>query len=73
MDITKLCRNDEEKLCVYCTFSIESAESDSVLCKKRGMVAKTHCCKKYKYNPTKRKPPARVRMKRVVNMDHYSL
>ncbi|MFI3115396.1 MAG: hypothetical protein R3Y12_04555 [Clostridia bacterium] len=73
MDITKLCRNDEEKLCVYCTFSIEATEPDRVLCKKRGMMYKTDFCKKYKYNPTKRKPPARVKMKRAVNLDHYSL
>ena len=63
MDISKLCRNDVEKLCLYCAHSSSELNNQTVLCIKYGAVNKSHICKKYKYNPLKRLPPKRVKLK----------
>ncbi|MFI3226182.1 MAG: hypothetical protein R3Y09_02120 [Clostridia bacterium] len=73
MNISKLCRNDEEKLCVYCTFSSDVLDNNNVLCKKRGMVAKNHTCRKYKYDPLKRTPPARVKMRKAFKTEDFDI
>lgn len=64
MDISKLCRQDIEKICAYCEFSATSFKGDNILCKKYGAVEKTHTCKRFKYNPLKRKPPSRVQIRK---------
>lgn len=71
MDISKLCRNDEEKMCVYCAFSIDAIDENSVICRKKGMVFKTGSCRKYKYDPLKRRPPSRVRLRKVKKMETF--
>ena len=64
MNISKLCRGDTEKLCLYCLFSSSELDNNNILCKKYGAVSKSHCCKKYIYSPLKRIPPKRVQMRR---------
>lgn len=73
MNLSKLCRNDEEKFCVFCTFSSDINDQKNVLCHKKGTVTKTNTCRKYKYDPLKRTPPARVKMKKVLKKEDLEI
>lgn len=73
MNISKLCRNDEEKICLYCINSSNNFDEKNVLCKKYGVVAKDHHCRKYKYSPLKRTPPARVRLKKAIKLEDFDI
>lgn len=44
------------KRCEYCVFGTKSDFSDDVLCKKYGITHFSDSCRKYKYDPLKRKP-----------------
>lgn len=73
MNISKLCRNDEEKICLFCAFSSTVMNEDRVLCRKKGEVFKNSSCKKYKYYPLKRTPPARVKMRKAFNIENFDI
>lgn len=42
--------------CSYCIFGRPSPDGESILCIKRGVMLLTSSCRKFKYNPLKRKP-----------------
>lgn len=69
MDITKLCRKDIEKYCAFCIYSITELTDTETLCKKKGAVSKIDTCSKFKYNPLKRKPAQRVRIRKNYNKE----
>jgi len=42
--------------CEFCRFGKSAPDGSSVLCSVRGVMRKQSCCKKYVYDPLKRKP-----------------
>ena len=51
----KILGNIEPK-CEYCKIGTLSADKESVLCPKKGIMSKEHFCKKFRYDPLKRIP-----------------
>ncbi|MBP0979329.1 MAG: hypothetical protein J6C55_01630 [Oscillospiraceae bacterium] len=51
----KLFGNNIEPACEYCSNGKKS-ESGMILCLKLGVVSPSFCCKKFEYDPLKRKP-----------------
>lgn len=47
-----------EKYCVYCEHSTLLYDEDYVLCQRKGVVSSLHKCRKFVYDPLKRKPAA---------------
>jgi ribosomal protein L24E len=47
---------DDGKVCALCSFSIEIPGTGDMLCRKKGVVPKEHHCRKFLYDPLKRKP-----------------
>ena len=45
-----------EPKCVYCQFGTPVADSETVLCVKKGVLELDASCKKFKYDPLKREP-----------------
>ena len=45
-----------EPACEFCRFGKSAPDGSSVLCSVRGVMRKTSRCKKYEYDPVKRKP-----------------
>lgn len=52
----KLLGANIEPKCQYCRFGTPVAESDTVLCLKKGVLDKDASCKKFRYDALKRKP-----------------
>lgn len=42
--------------CEYCQTGIASPGSDEILCRRMGVMQADSCCKKFRYDPLKRKP-----------------
>ncbi len=51
-----LFRKDMEPRCAYCARGAQ-LDGDSILCKKRGVVAPGEHCRWFRYDPLKRVPP----------------
>ena len=49
-----------DRVCAYCEHATVLAGGDHVLCEKRGVVTGTYHCRKFAYDPLKRKP-ARIK------------
>lgn len=51
----KICtqRNDEDRICALCEFSVR--KDDRLLCMGKKEVADTHFCRKYIFDPSKKK------------------
>ena len=49
-------KNDVTPSCSYCVHGRLSPDNESVLCLKKGVVSLDYSCKKFKYDPLKRKP-----------------
>ena len=45
-----------ERMCAYCVHSVPLDEEDSVLCRKKGVIAADSCCRKFRYDVLKRRP-----------------
>lgn len=52
-----MAREITENICAVCEMSEKLFDSDTMLCKIRGVVPKNHTCKKFAYDPLKRVPP----------------
>ena len=53
---------DEKRMCLYCEFASDINDPDMVLCKEKGPVENSFCCKKFyfdifKLSPTPKKLP----------------
>ena len=57
-----------DRVCAYCEHATTLAGGEHVLCAKRGVVTGTHHCRKFVYDPLKRKP-ARVKSLPEVELD----
>ena len=53
---SKLFKKDIPRQCRHCMFSREFDSKIEVICAKRGIVNKNDCCRKYRYDVTKRVP-----------------
>ena len=42
--------------CEFCSYGKPSPDGQNVLCSLRGVMRKQSCCKKYEYDPIKRRP-----------------
>ena len=60
------------KYCKYCVFGNVIADSDEVLCIKRGITLKDDTCRKYKYNPLNREPQ-RQKIYNGYNAESFSI
>jgi len=47
---------DRPSVCRYCENASELRSEDEMLCKLRGVVEASHVCRKFRYDPLKRKP-----------------
>lgn len=45
-----------EPACSYCKFGSPAADERTILCPKNGVVAPYYACRKYRYDPLKRRP-----------------
>lgn len=52
----KLFNKKIEPMCEYCTHADRSVDAVTVLCSKKGRVDLSSHCKKFSYDPLKRKP-----------------
>lgn len=52
----KLFGKNIEPACEYCALGRISGDKTMILCPRRGIVAPHYSCRKYRYNPLKRKP-----------------
>ena len=50
---------DISEVCAYCEHAVPLLNRDEVLCRKNGVVAADHHCKKFSYDLLKRKPVRR--------------
>lgn len=44
------------KVCAYCEYAQPLVDEDTVLCAKKGVVSAGHVCRRFKYDPLKRRP-----------------
>ena len=49
-------KKDISPSCSYCSHGRPAPDKESVLCYKKGIVSLDYACKKFKYDPLKRKP-----------------
>ena len=47
---------DYERVCEFCRYGKPSPDGNNVLCSLRGVMRRQSVCKKYEYDPIKRKP-----------------
>ena len=47
--------DDGDNICVYCRLGTVLMSGDAVLCKKRGLVKPTGTCRRFDFDPLKRK------------------
>ncbi len=53
----KYTEHEIDEICLYCENSIPLMDGDdNVLCSKKGVVKEDHRCRKFSYDPLKRKP-----------------
>lgn len=45
-----------KKSCLWCIYAKKSEYTEEIFCKKRGVTTANDYCRKYKYDPLKRKP-----------------
>lgn len=65
-----LFRKDIEPHCSYCRFSAD-AEPGTVICRRKGIMPQSGCCRKFRYDPLRRIPPrpAQVDFTKYDNQD----
>lgn len=66
MDIMKLCKKDIDKICAYCKHSSSEIDASNIICRKKGCVSKHDTCRSFCYDPTKRKPPLKPRVRQPI-------
>lgn len=61
---------DIEKYCIFCEHAVPLVNQDFVLCQKKGVVSSLHKCRKFEYDPLKRKPASHIAPKlEFINID----
>ena len=54
---------DTAKYCAFCEHSSDLKTNDEMVCVHKGVVTRTSTCKKFKYDPLKREPMAKPKLK----------
>ena len=54
---------DIAKYCAFCEYSSDLKTNDEMVCIHRGIVDKAFTCKKFKYDPLKREPVSKPKLK----------
>ncbi len=67
-----LFKKDISPACVYCGIGQASEDGSVVLCKKKGIMQPSSNCKKFVYDPLKRKPQT-VKLKTDFSESDFSL
>ena len=49
-----------EKICAYCEHGKAIIGTDDIICAKKGLKKADNCCKKFRYTPLRRTPPAPI-------------
>lgn len=49
-----------EKICAYCEHGKQIIGTDDIICSKKGLKKAEHTCKKFRYTPLRRTPPAPI-------------
>lgn len=57
-----------DRVCAYCEFATVLEDGQNVLCNKKGVVRDNYSCRKFIYDPLKRKPVCRPKFP-VLNED----
>ena len=47
--------------CRYCTYGMASSDEQTILCPKKGVVTCEYACRRFQYDPLKRKPQKPIR------------
>ena len=47
--------------CRYCTYGMASSDEQTILCPKKGVVTYEYACRRFQYDPLKRKPKKPIR------------
>ncbi len=59
---------EHKPMCKFCIHAKRIADTEDMLCQKRGTVSQTHACKKFQYNLLARE----VRRKKVLDTTKFS-
>ena len=58
-----------EKYCKYCEHAAELSDPDTMLCRRRGVVSAADVCRRFRYDPLKRKPKRRSEPEALTYVD----
>jgi len=53
---------DIERYCKFCEHATTLSSSDTMLCRKHGVVDAGKCCRQFVYDPLKREPAKNVKL-----------
>lgn len=67
-----LFEKDTPKICAFCLYGQDYGE-DGILCEKRGPVEPGECCRKYVYDPLRRRPASGAVIKKVKDPESFQL
>ena len=58
--------------CMYCETGIKTNNGKEILCRRMGIMQPDSCCKKFRYDPLKRKPDV-IKLKQDFSAEDFSL
>ena len=58
--------------CIYCETGINTNNGKEVLCRRMGVMQPDSCCKKFRYDPFKRKPEV-IKLQSDFSAEDFSL
>lgn len=58
--------------CIYCETGIMTTDGKEILCRRMGVMQPDSCCKKFRYDPLKRKPET-VKLRSDFSQEDFSL
>ncbi len=71
--VNKVFRQDLRPACAYCAHGRPAPDDDAVLCVKCGIMMPTSSCRRFKYDPLKRTPTPKVKIRTDYSMEDFSL
>lgn len=60
---------DYAKICLFCENASKLCGDDNMLCKKKGVIAEDHTCRKFVYDPLKRTPNTKPKIPKLSKED----
>lgn len=68
----KLFSDNISPKCIYCETGIITNDGKEVLCRRMGVMQPDSCCKKFRYDPLKRKPQT-LKLQNDFSAEDFSL